>query len=133
MEGALAVQMACTHAATMSVLARFRGGGGSEHRVVALATAAARLMRAYSCRWRPFAASATAETSMSASSTSTSMTAGRRNRKCEDSWVGRRGARTYVDAPCQRPAKRGRRIDGSPEHTARKAAGAESLSARQIP
>jgi hypothetical protein len=32
----------------MSVLARFRGGGGSEHRVVALATAAARLMRAYS-------------------------------------------------------------------------------------
>ena len=32
----------------MSVLARFRGGGGTEHRVVALATAAARLMRAYS-------------------------------------------------------------------------------------
>ena len=47
-EGALAVQMACTHAAAMSVLARFRGGGGSEHRVVALATAAARPMRAYS-------------------------------------------------------------------------------------
>ena len=47
-EGALAVQMACTHAAAMSVLARFRGGGGSEGRVVALATAAARLMRAYS-------------------------------------------------------------------------------------
>jgi hypothetical protein len=46
-EGALAVQMACTHAATMSALARFRGGGGSERRVVALATAAARLMRAY--------------------------------------------------------------------------------------
>jgi hypothetical protein len=36
-EGALAVQMACTHAAAMSVLARFRGGGGSELRVVALA------------------------------------------------------------------------------------------------
>ena len=32
----------------MSVLARFRGGGGSEHRVAALATAAARLLRAYS-------------------------------------------------------------------------------------
>ena len=32
-EGALAVQMACTHAAAMSVLARFRGGGGSDHRV----------------------------------------------------------------------------------------------------
>jgi hypothetical protein len=47
-EGALAVQMACTQAAAMSVLARFRGGGGTEHRVVALATAAARLMRAYS-------------------------------------------------------------------------------------
>ena len=47
-EGALAVQMACTHAAAMSVLARFRGGGGSEHRVAALATAAARLMRTYS-------------------------------------------------------------------------------------
>jgi hypothetical protein len=47
-EGVLAVQMACTHAAAMSVLARFRGGGGSERRVVALATAAARLMRAYS-------------------------------------------------------------------------------------
>jgi hypothetical protein len=47
-EGALAVQMACTHAAAMSVLARFRGGGGTEQRVVALATAAARLLRAYS-------------------------------------------------------------------------------------
>jgi hypothetical protein len=49
-EGALAVQMACTHAATMSVLARFRGGGGSERRVVALTTAAARLMRAYAAQ-----------------------------------------------------------------------------------
>ena len=47
-EGALAVQMACTHVAAMSVLARFRGGGGSEQRVAALATAAARLLRAYS-------------------------------------------------------------------------------------
>jgi hypothetical protein len=47
-EGALAVQMACTHAAAMSVLARFRGGGGSEQRVAALATAAVRLLRAYS-------------------------------------------------------------------------------------
>ena len=32
----------------MSILARFRGGGGSEHRVAALATAAARMLRAYS-------------------------------------------------------------------------------------
>jgi hypothetical protein len=47
-EGALAVQMACTHSAALSVLARFRGGGGSEARVVALATASARLLRAYS-------------------------------------------------------------------------------------
>ena len=31
-------------------LARFQGGGGSERRVVALATAAARLMRAYSAQ-----------------------------------------------------------------------------------
>jgi hypothetical protein len=47
-EGALAVQMACTHSAALSVLARFRGGGGSEGRVAALATAAARLLRAFS-------------------------------------------------------------------------------------
>jgi hypothetical protein len=33
--------------AAMSVLARFGGGAGSERRVVALASAAARLMRAY--------------------------------------------------------------------------------------
>ena len=47
-EGALAIQMACSHSAALSVLARFRGGGGGEHRVVALATAAARLQRAFS-------------------------------------------------------------------------------------
>ena len=35
-------------ASKLAVLARFRGGGGSERRVVALASAAARLMRAYS-------------------------------------------------------------------------------------
>ena len=40
-EGALAVQMACTHTAALAVLARFSGGGGSERRVVALASAAA--------------------------------------------------------------------------------------------
>jgi hypothetical protein len=33
---------------TSSVLARFGGGGGSERRVVALASAATRLLRAYS-------------------------------------------------------------------------------------
>jgi hypothetical protein len=34
-EGALAVQMACTHTATMAVLARLGGGHGSEQRVAA--------------------------------------------------------------------------------------------------
>ena len=47
-EGALAVQMACTHTAAISVLARFGGSGGTELRVAALASAAARLLRAYS-------------------------------------------------------------------------------------
>ena len=47
-EGALAVQMACTHTAAISILARFGGSGGSERRVAALASAASRLLRAYS-------------------------------------------------------------------------------------
>jgi hypothetical protein len=47
-EAALAVQMACTHAAATSVLARFGGGAVSDRRVIALASAAARLLRAYS-------------------------------------------------------------------------------------
>jgi hypothetical protein len=47
-EGALALQMACTHTAAISVLARFAGGGATERRVAALASAAARLLRAYS-------------------------------------------------------------------------------------
>ena len=47
-EAALAIQMACTHTAAMSVLARFGSGGGSQGRVVPLANAAARLLRAYS-------------------------------------------------------------------------------------
>jgi hypothetical protein len=54
MEGALAIQMACTHAATMSVLARLGGGHGTERRVVALASAAARLLRAYSAQVEVF-------------------------------------------------------------------------------
>jgi hypothetical protein len=48
MEAALAIQMACTHTAAMSVLARFGGGYGGERRVVTLANAAARLLKAYS-------------------------------------------------------------------------------------
>ena len=70
-EGALAVQMACTHSAALSVLARFRGGGGSEGRVAALATAAARLLRAFSVQVENFSvASGTVETSMFALSIS---------------------------------------------------------------
>jgi hypothetical protein len=49
-EGALAVQMACAHTAAISVLAKFGGGGPTEARAVALASAAARLMRAYSAQ-----------------------------------------------------------------------------------
>jgi hypothetical protein len=49
-EAALAVQMACTHTAAMAVLARLGGGSGSERRVAALGSAAARLLRAYSCQ-----------------------------------------------------------------------------------
>jgi hypothetical protein len=44
-EGALAVQMACAHSAAIAVLARFGSCGGSTSSV-ALASAAARLMRA---------------------------------------------------------------------------------------
>jgi hypothetical protein len=46
-EGALAVQMACTHTAAMAVLAKLEGAFTSEQRVVAFGSAAARLMRAY--------------------------------------------------------------------------------------
>jgi hypothetical protein len=53
-EGALAVQMACTHTAAMAVLARLGGGGGTERWVVALGAAAARLLRAYSTQVEVF-------------------------------------------------------------------------------
>jgi putative tryptophan/tyrosine transport system substrate-binding protein len=46
-EGALAVQMACTHTAAMAVLAALGGAHGTDRRVAALAAAAARLMRTY--------------------------------------------------------------------------------------
>ena len=46
-EAALAVQMAATHSAAMTVLVRLGGGHGGERRVAALGSAAARLMRAY--------------------------------------------------------------------------------------
>jgi hypothetical protein len=47
-EGALAIQLACTHTAAMAVLARLGGGHGTERRAAALGSAAARLLRAYS-------------------------------------------------------------------------------------
>jgi hypothetical protein len=46
-EGALAVQLACTHSAAMVVLARLGPEHGSEKRVAALGSAAARLLTAY--------------------------------------------------------------------------------------
>jgi hypothetical protein len=45
-EAALAVQMACTHTAAMAVLAKLDVAFGTEQRVVAFGSAAARLMRA---------------------------------------------------------------------------------------
>ena len=46
-EGALALQMACTHTAAMSVLARLGGGFGTERRTALFGSAAARLLRTY--------------------------------------------------------------------------------------
>jgi hypothetical protein len=54
-EGALAVQMACTHAAAMAVLNRLGGGHGPDRSVAAMASASARLLRAYTAQvetWR---------------------------------------------------------------------------------
>jgi hypothetical protein len=46
-EGALAIQMACTHSAAMVVLSSLGAGGGSDRRVAALGSAAGRLLKAY--------------------------------------------------------------------------------------
>jgi hypothetical protein len=46
-ECALALQMACTHAAAMAVLATLGGAHGSDRNVAMKASAAARLLRAY--------------------------------------------------------------------------------------
>ena len=53
-EAALAVQMACTHIATMSVLARLGPGGGPEDRAVRLASAVARLVRAFTNQFEAY-------------------------------------------------------------------------------
>jgi hypothetical protein len=47
LEAAPAVQMACTHTAAMAVLAKLDSGFGTERRIAAFGSAAARLMRAY--------------------------------------------------------------------------------------
>jgi hypothetical protein len=46
-EGALAVQMACTHTAAMAVLAKLDVAFATEQRIAAFGSAAARLMKAY--------------------------------------------------------------------------------------
>ena len=46
-EGALAVQMACTHSAATNVLARLGGGHGGERHIATISAAASRLLRAY--------------------------------------------------------------------------------------
>ena len=46
-EGALAVQMACTHTAAMAILAKLDSGFGTERRIAVFGSAAARLMKAY--------------------------------------------------------------------------------------
>lgn len=54
-ECALVIQMACTHSAAMAVLARLGGGYGFDRNVVAKASAASRLLRAYAMQvesWR---------------------------------------------------------------------------------
>jgi hypothetical protein len=46
-EAALAVQMACTHTAAMAILAKLDSGFGTERRIAAFGSAAARLLKAY--------------------------------------------------------------------------------------
>jgi hypothetical protein len=47
LEGALAVQLACTHTAAMSVLAKMDSGFGTERRTAVFGSTAARLLKAY--------------------------------------------------------------------------------------
>ena len=54
MEGALALQMACTHAANMVVLGRLHGGIGGERRVIAIANATARLSQAFASQMEAY-------------------------------------------------------------------------------
>ena len=47
MEAALAVQAACTHMVAMVIMARIGGGHGTDRRLPGMASAAAKLLRAY--------------------------------------------------------------------------------------
>jgi len=53
-EAALAVQMTCTHMATMSVLRRLGPAGGTEDQVCRFASAAARLARAFTTQFEAY-------------------------------------------------------------------------------
>jgi hypothetical protein len=46
-EAALALQAACTHMVAMAVMSRIGGAGGGPHRLPGLASASAKLLRAY--------------------------------------------------------------------------------------
>ena len=46
-EAALAIQMACTHTAAMAILSKLDSGFGTERRIAAFGSAAARLMRTF--------------------------------------------------------------------------------------
>ena len=46
-EGAIAVEMACTHTAAMAILAKLDSGFGTERRIAAFGSAAARLMKTF--------------------------------------------------------------------------------------
>jgi hypothetical protein len=53
-EGALAVQMACTHTAAMAVLAKLDVAFATERRIAAFGSAAARLLKAYAMQVEVF-------------------------------------------------------------------------------
>jgi hypothetical protein len=53
-EGALAVQMACTHSASMAILGKLDSGFGTERRIALFASAAARLMKTFAMQVEVF-------------------------------------------------------------------------------
>ena len=53
-EGALAVQMACTHTAAMGVLAKLDAAFGTERRIAAIGSTAARLMKTFAMQVEVF-------------------------------------------------------------------------------